>query len=345
MIITVTFHCAHNYGAVWQADALQAYLKSISRDEVECLNYRPSYLSPRLFTINSKDGFVLSIIRSFFAFPTRYLRYVRFNRFIKHNICQTKSSNFIDYDLDNNILIAGSDQIWNKDITGNKFDEIYFLRPFTKARKYSYAASLGSNDFDSISENVVQLKSFTKIGVRELSLLRSLEAQGLSNVYLNVDPVFLMDYSFYSKSLRPINYSRYVLVYTLENSSEVKKRVQELKNHYYTISIGTMRNQYHTNKHYSCASPETFISLIANADYVISNSFHTIAFSIIFGKPFEYIKLKNGRGTRIESLMSILGVEGNVCMDTKDRKDKMDSLISESKDFLKNIINNTNPSI
>ena len=340
MIITVTFHCAHNYGAVWQAYALQAYLKSISSDEVECLNYRPSYLNPQLFTINSKDGIFFSIIRNFVAFPTRFLRFVRFNRFIKHNISQTKNSNYIDYDLCNNIFIAGSDQIWNRDITGNKFDDIYFLKPFSKARKYSYAASQGSNDFDSISKNVVLLKSFTKIGVRELSLLRRLEEQGLSNVYLNVDPVFLTDFSFYSKSLRPIKYSRYVLVYTLENNTEVKNRVQELKKSYYTISIGTLKNQYHTNKHYSCASPETFISLIANADYVISNSFHTIAFSVIFGKPFEYIKLMNGRGTRIESLMNILGVEGNVCMDTKDRKNKMDVIISESKEYLKSIINN-----
>lgn len=40
----LTFHCAHNYGAVLQAYALQEQLKAFGH-EVEMIDYRPSYLT------------------------------------------------------------------------------------------------------------------------------------------------------------------------------------------------------------------------------------------------------------------------------------------------------------
>lgn len=40
----LTFHCAHNYGAMLQCYALQEYLKGRG-DEVYVIDYRPDYLT------------------------------------------------------------------------------------------------------------------------------------------------------------------------------------------------------------------------------------------------------------------------------------------------------------
>ena len=161
---------------------------------------------------------------------------------------------------------------------------------------------------------------------------------GANNIFLNVDPVFLIDSSEYFKLLPSIKYKNYVLIYTLENNPEIKKILKSLSKEYMTISIGTFKNQYGTDKHFSCASPELFLALIANAEMVISNSFHTIAFSIIFNKDFKYIPLHNGRGSRIESLLKIMDLDGTCCNNVEHKKHILNEKIMSSKEYIKTII-------
>ena len=59
------------------------------------------------------------------------------------------------------------------------------------------------------------------------------------------------------------------------------------------------------------AGPIEFLSLIYNADLVITTSFHALAFSLIFNTPFVYElnKKKNNNNSRLENLASICDVE------------------------------------
>lgn len=66
---------------------------------------------------------------------------------------------------------------------------------------------------------------------------------------------------------------------------------------------------HHVGKRYiKCASIETFLKLIDEAEYVISNSFHGIAFSIIFEKQFYAVGMGN-KASRVLSLLQIAGIE------------------------------------
>ena len=56
-------------------------------------------------------------------------------------------------------------------------------------------------------------------------------------------------------------------------------------------------------------SPEIFLHLLYNAEIVFTNSFHGLAFSIIFGKPL--VSFRNPtKNSRLESLLRLAQLEG-----------------------------------
>ena len=62
-------------------------------------------------------------------------------------------------------------------------------------------------------------------------------------------------------------------------------------------------------------TPEEFITLFKNADYVVTNSFHGLAFSIRFHKQFSVI-LPTKRPERLINLLEIIGQKSRIIYDT-----------------------------
>lgn len=335
-IYTLTFHAADNYGAVWQAFALQYYLKTQGM-KTQCIDYRPNYFDNNLFELSTNKVTIKNILQTVITFPTRNLRKYYFHKFRKAYIDLYSST---DYKEDiNAVFIVGSDQVWNKCITGGELDGNFFLEDVLSSKKYSYAASIGNDTHQNIKEVYEKLKNFRGIGVRELSVYEMLSTKNDDRIIWNVDPVFLLDCKDYLNMTNHRASDKYVLIYTLEtNINGVREVIKKYKSTHKVISIGSFRNIYGSDVHYRCASPIDFISLISNADVVISNSFHTVAFSIIFNRTIEYIPLKNGRGGRIQTLFSLIGNEGNFCISSKCDKTYLNQLIKNSKDYLERII-------
>ena len=146
----LTFHCAHNYGAVLQCYALQETLISMGH-EVEVINYRPKYLIAsykrfelhRFISLNLINSLKNSIKEALLA-GRRFRRYKAFEEFITNrlNLSERVNANNIPSKYD--IYIIGSDQIWNPKITKG-FDSVYwgqFKFPKERRRYIAYAASM-----------------------------------------------------------------------------------------------------------------------------------------------------------------------------------------------------------
>lgn len=336
-IITVTFHCAHNYGAVLQAYALQKYIHdNYNLFETACLDYRPKYLESKLIVRTPKEGFFKSVAHNTITWKSRYLRKRAFDKFIRKRIITVKPSK--ELDSKDNIFIVGSDQVWNQDITNHQLDDVYFLKMIRNAKKASYAASIGNNSKEAHEQVANAIKYFDLVGVREEHSKTLLKQAGILHIQVNIDPVFLLDRQDYeSISVKRLGY-KYVLVYTLETNDIVEKKIEQFGKQYKTVSIGTFRNIYGTDVHFSSLSPEAYLGLIQGAEYVITNSFHATAFSIIFEKEFEYIPLKNGRGIRIENLLSLIHMNGYICDGSMDRRILLEPYINRSKEWIREIV-------
>ena len=312
----ITFHRAINYGAVLQAYALQSAIESIG-GSVEIIDYRCSYLEDnyslkkRLKNTNSMRSFVAVLIKSGLPLLKKKKHFQSYlNK--KLNLSRSYTSQTIhlsneQYDL----FITGSDQVWNYHHTD--FDPVYFLSFVDeRKKKASYAASFG---FDRIEDSVKThyrqlLKDFNKVSVREkegVKIIKDLLGENIS-VKVSIDPVFLLTSEQWSH--KTISKRNYILVYEMMHSEKLMM-IATAFSEKYNIPIVRITNsrQVRTNKRIfevnSC-TPEQFIDYIYNAEFVITNSFHGTAFSIIFNKEFYVVPLEDSMASLNARLLNIL---------------------------------------
>ena len=193
----MTFHFAHNYGAVLQAYALMKYLSQ--KFDVEIVNYVPNYIYQG-YSLNPFDGStgVISFIYKILSGIRRYKQARKFVAFSKNclnvgeKIVARNSLKYFTEKLD--YLICGSDQVWNTDITGKTGE--YFLDFVTNETKcLSYAASMGKDNNSEFFGNIVNatVQKYCAISVREKSCQDFLKRNFGIESEMVLDPVFLLD--------------------------------------------------------------------------------------------------------------------------------------------------------
>ena len=150
------------------------------------------------------------------------------------------------------------------------------------------------------------LQNFDAVSIREQCSLPLLESLGRADGVAVCDPVFLLTRKQWETVL-PQNQSHeeYLLVYDTEFSPKVKeiaKRIAKEKNlKIYNVSASRIG---YADKDLWASSPIDFVQLIRDASYVVSNSFHASAFSIIFERDFCVINRSEGINERMKSLLS-----------------------------------------
>lgn len=300
MIGILTYHQALNYGAVLQTYALQTFLQHMLK-EVEIIDYRCDkivHAHTICFDFRNPIGYFYKkrTEKAFFDFRTRSLR--------TSEACYL--ANKIDQETYDAFLV-GSDQIWNMNISGG--DKTFFL-DFCKTskKKFSYAASMGNyRPLEKEEKEIFQyLQEFETISVREKDLQQYLMKQDLQT-FVGIDPVLLLAANEWKKiSLKRIE-EPYILLYMVgfqNQTLEYAQRLRKEKNlSVYWLSDSVRR--YKGIKNLRCCKPEEFLHLFANATFVVTNSFHGSAFSILFHRPFCVNINQNGkRNTRVFDLLS-----------------------------------------
>jgi len=356
----LTFHCAHNYGAVLQCYALQETLKSMGH-EVEVIDYLPDFLtaSYRRFSLNrflSKNPFALikKTIREFWLLDIRIKRYAAFNNFICSRLYLSKRVNGKSIPQDYDIYIMGSDQIWNPRITKG-FDLVYFGGfQFAKGkRKYiSYAASMGFQELSDSDKRFCAsaLQNFDSISVREFqtaSLLQPLISKKIETV---IDPTLLVDVKIWeAMAVAPRIGKKYVLVYQIGVDHDIIRLAKKIAKEINAVVVEVMAWAYPRKSRYrmQCATPEEFLGWVKYASCIVTTSFHGTAFSVIFNRPF-YNVTGDRNDVRSRSLLKSLGLENRIItknsssafseIDYNDANRKIYSLQSKSKNFIKKAV-------
>lgn len=313
-ISIITCQNTDNHGARLQAYALMKHLRD-QGNEVEIIDYRPPYMDPtyRVFywpgySIKKWGRFIYYLPNRIWM-KRRHSHFVSFaNHFLPltervyHNIDDLRS-----YPPEADLYIAGSDQIWNTSFK-NGTDPAYYLDfGASSIRRESYAASFATETIlpsaiPFVKEN---LKRFDKITVREQSGLRILEELGFQGEQKD-DPVFLLSKDEWSAICDDTGCDkRFVLVYDFFSDARIKNKATEVARRMkLPIFAVCPRYQWYADKNFMTAGPCTFLSLIKNAACLITNSFHGIAFSMIFDTPFVFIERPDGLNVRMKDLLS-----------------------------------------
>lgn len=310
----ITFHQALNYGAILQAYALRKFIVSnYNNIDAEIIDYQCPYLS-RYYSLKSQKR--TNIVKSVLASINFLVRRNRFNSFIKKHL---KISS--DYYTPDSIyktnekydaFIVGSDQVWNPELTDNDLN--YFLKFASTEKRNSYAASIGVDGFQTNIKPIIvsNLKMFNHISLREKSgkeYVDSILDNNISEV--NMDPTLLLKKDDWAKLQKGQKKEKYLFVYTIKYSQELINEARSFaqQNKIKVYYVGPYKKNKNV-KYIHSPKIEKLLSLIYNADYVFTNSFHGTAFSVIFEKQF-YVKRNNNdsRNSRIDDFLDLLDLQ------------------------------------
>lgn len=363
----VSFQNAYNFGAILQAFGLQETIRSMGYEDVLFLNYNPKYLkdrynplSRRYINTNSIKSFIVWCVYYPFFFISSLKRNCRFHRSIQTLLKQTKNRISTEENLNEeevDVLVCGSDQIWNSGITGD-IDPIFLGKGNYKYMGYavSYAPS---TELSTLSEerarNIAgQLDSFRYLSVREKPVRDILSQYTDKEIKVCVDPTILCGVeSFNTITSSRIVHEDYILVYAYDpKSSAIRQLIESVpefkKYSIHTILLGPKSLQeFFVGNIHSEISVQDFLSYFKYSSYVITDSFHGLAFSLLFEKNFN-VSYFEGKNARPQALLEQLGLESRLIRNTDDIQwDELDySLINkrmaaireESRSFLYNAL-------
>ena len=333
----VTFHYAHNFGALLQTYALQTKLQQMGH-EVYIINYIVPriYENYSLLSIDRKNKSFLKKIKAriikIITIPLRYKKYIKFKNFIKSNLNLTRKykdeedlqKNFPKYD----IYITGSDQVWNTEIVGFLSDVYTLNFGDEKIRRVSYAASIGKNEVQEkeLKEFKEKLKMLDKISVREQTAKKILSKVLDKKIEVVLDPTLLIEREKWDEIIK--NYSnvpnqKYILAYRVAKNQEYINTVNYIAKmlNLKVIHFNKKDDINEVLRVEENVNPFEFVNLIKNAEFIITNSFHATVFSSIYHKKFVVIP-NSKTGNRVTNLLEKIGLENHVIYSLEEFKTK-----------------------
>lgn len=363
----LTFNRALNYGAVLQTYALKKVCEDLGY-EVHTVNYLKAMpeINPNPITVfaatDNKKSAVIKLIRDMMSYPGDQKRWRAFSDFRKNYLSEsdvcTTSEEIANLGYD--IYISGSDQIWNYKITGDEFDPVYFGKIPGVKHQIVYAASAHDTPFPlnmeiSLSDMLADVDA--PISIREQHLADYVAKQTGVRHPVVLDPTLLAGRGFID-ALPEVNKpkKRYIMIYQIDANPASDVSVAALEKHFgyktYTMTVPRL-GSVHGRK--GTAGPEEFLTLLKNAEFLVTNSFHGIALSLLLEKNF-YVYDNGGVMTRIDNLLAAVGLTDRkikmvVDIDPKNRisypevSQKLSVLRETSMQFLRDALDGKNASV
>ena len=324
----LTFHWADNYGAMLQAYGLKTWLAG-QRYDPFIINYSPAQLRGRDWLVpyapfKSLKSRLTFAVNGFFRniqtgsewfLQKRNMRQFREKYLTADHRTLRRLRSLSDIDAD--AVIAGSDQIWNPDITFGLLPAYFGAFDNTGIKKrIAYGASLGSHSLPRKYEAEFSglLDCVDCISVREqgtAEYIRNRFHRDAANV---MDPVFLLEPQDWLAIESCPAQGDYIFYYETEPNEDLRRIARRLAEEkgLRVIALAYRAPKAPLPFHTVCsAGPAQFLGYIHLAKYVLTNSFHAVAFSLILHKPFLVCNHRT-LGARIEDLLLSLGVSERI---------------------------------
>lgn len=325
----ITFLYNNNYGSILQAYALQRVLSGMGHD-VWHLNYRPdakeklrnflsSGNSPKVLldsfqkrrTKSYRQDLSQSKTHAFQIFSENHMRLTQ--RLPNRQALEKAAKSF-------DVLVCGSDQIWSP----LWFNPIYFLDFATPDQtRVAYAASMGVSRVGSRRKAAAiqgLLTDFEDISLREAQGAEMLtKLLRRESIPVTLDPVCLLnpqEWLALAEMPEEETQTDYALCYFLGNNlrywNDVAKFAKDTGLEIRVIPA-TARSYGQPYAQLDGLTPTQWLGYVAGARYVLTDSYHCMAFSILLRRPFRTFLRDQPhspfcKNSRIEYLLESLGL-------------------------------------
>lgn len=321
-IITLQLH--RNYGGILQNFALQQILRRLGHNPIT-IDKRPARNNVR-FVLSYLKWLIYKLLKIktleifYFEHTTRG---DKFSHFVKKNIkVSASTANYSDEIVKNNrldLIVIGSDQVWRRAFF-TKDDIKNYFGAFLNTEKIpivSYAASFGIDKWDYeddlTTECTLLASKFTGISTREDSGIKLCDNLGIDDAVAVLDPTLLLDAEDYCKVCDnvPAHDNKILFAYLLDCSDHNINLVKSIAKEKGLTPI-IVQSEFHAQ-----LSVEEWLSFFRDCEYVVTDSFHGTAFSILFRKEFNTIINAVRGGDRFYSLLNRVGLLERIVSETE----------------------------
>lgn len=315
----LTLHDSPNYGAVLQAYSMRSYLTGLGHEAFVIDRRRDIGNAPLRTPPAERDS-----VRLFGLFRAdarngarEYARRCERTLAFERDRIGMSPYHFHDWkdapsDLGLDLVLVGSDQVWN---ANNLNPADYLLKDVPgNPPGIAYAASIGMPSFpaDKLEDFRTGFARFAAIGVREREAAEMVRALGFAAEHV-VDPVLLAGRGVWKDVLTedPDETPRTFAYFLAEDvpamlpeladfAAKTGRRVALFVDWFVRRAPhgvgGWMKNGKYWEKWWRRgidfrldAGPEEFVRAIATAEAVVSNSYHALMFSLVFGREVRIV--------------------------------------------------------
>ena len=355
--ILTKYYRNYNYGGMLQGYALYSVIKNMGYS-VDIISYdvrkNANSVYPSIIQQTKQYGIgaaIPKVAEKVIAKGKYFIKDIleeRIRLFEEFEADVGADTNLYDDDSINNlkseykVFISGSDQIWNPNAVRNLYLQTFVSQPY---RKISYAASIGRDEFSDYEAKVMipAISGFGTIGVREKTAKELLEKYLSQTVSTVLDPTLLLPVEEWEKiSAKRLVEKKYALVYFFSDSLEVRKKAQNFceQRGLELVVIPYAKQEYNLSdskgpgNRINEVGPREFVSLIKNAEFVFTDSFHGAVFSLIHQVPFAvFERNKSGHvsmNSRLYDLLDLFEEKGRlVSVSDFDRVEELSSINAE----------------
>ncbi len=350
----VTFHDHENYGAALQAFGLCKALETLGAEVCFVCDKRARTAAADRETVGPQPDLKydkVAVVAKKMMQRYMDMRKKEFQRFVANHLPQVDLTEGADLNQEFSCFVAGSDQIWNYEITGA--DPFWFLDFAKPQKRISYAASFGMEELPEKTRDwyYEQLKSFAEISVREASGAGIIQELLGREAQICPDPTLLLTAQEWEKLVHDSKEA--VVLYMTEFDTELYKIAQERAKTLgcQLVCISSMLSIQGLSSQAGGCGPQEWLSCFYHAKEIYTNSFHGTVFAVLFHKDLYIKPLQKlaKRNDRIQNLLDNLGAVWKEDPQTKISQisfsrnwDAVDDKISEMRkvgmDYLKRVL-------
>lgn len=316
-IITLNSNLFYNFGCLLQSYALRKYLNDnhIPTEAIFCPSFSLfgvgyGWIFNHLYISYGPEQRTIQIVPEeerrknaqcvkFLKNATRPRRYICYSKAVHRDIAKRYRA-----------VIVGSDQVWNPITISCKTADTYFLSFIPPEKRFSYAASIGTNDIPMDKRPMYEkaLLAFNKISVREDAGKRIVEElTGRTDVQVLADPTMLLttqEWDAVAELPKHKLPERYLLTYFLGEVSDSRRQAIERKAAELDCETIWLMDK---NSPFYAIGPGHFVYMIKHAQMVCTDSFHGSVFSFLYDQPLAIFDRKDNvenMSSRLETLAS-----------------------------------------
>lgn len=322
----VTFHRAINYGAALQAWALRSYLLELGHD-AEFVDYDYEFERKQrgsLWVGMNPKKILGRIKREIFgqAFGSFRRIFLGITGLPTLSITELEKR-CSDFDL----VISGSDQVWNPEYIASKADERVSWLDFLPAHvcKASYAASFG---VENLSDSLVKcwkkyVQNFLALGVREKQGAGLIASLGRNDAVFVPDPTLLHDVSSYSKiESAAIRIKKQKFLFSFMLAEPLVGRISDdlcAKMNWRKERVGVHYVKWFFDA--GIKGPGGWLGAIRHSQFVVTDSFHCLVFCLLYHKDFLLVPRTgkySEKNVRVYSLLQQVGLMNRLVINEAD---------------------------